>query len=64
MPFIQIAKSLVIFPASMTPTQASSKLMANLPSSGLLSNLALWAKPLVQANIEAEIDMIYYVIKE
>ena len=56
-PLIQIAKSLVIFPASITPTHAASKLSVNLLSSGLLSNLALCAKPLVQANIEAKTEV-------
>lgn len=56
-PLIQIAKSLVIFPSSITPTHAASKLSVNLLSSGLLSNLALCAKPLVQANIEAKTEV-------
>lgn len=53
-PLIQAAKSLVMKPASMVSTQTSSKAFAKKPSSLLLSSLALWAKPLVQAKMEAE----------
>lgn len=48
-----MAKSLVIRPDSMVSIQAASKLSENLASSLLLSNLALWVSPLVQAKIDA-----------
>ena len=51
---MQIAKSLVIDPDSMVSIQTASKSVENLASSLLLSNLARWARPRVQANIEAE----------
>lgn len=53
-PLIQAAKSLVMKPASMVSTQTSSKALAKNPSSLLLSSLALWANPLVQAKMEAK----------
>lgn len=53
-PLIHAAKSLVMKPASMVSIQTSSKAFAKKPSSLLLSSLALWAKPLVQAKMEAE----------
>ena len=51
---MQIAKSLVIDPDSIVSIQTASKSVENLASSLLLSNLARWARPRVQANIEAE----------
>ena len=53
-PLIHAAKSLVMKPASMVSIQTSSKAFAKKLSSLLLSSLALWAKPLVQAKMEAE----------
>lgn len=53
-PLIQAAKSLVMKPASMVSIQTSSKTFAKKLRSLLLSSLALWAKPLVQAKMEAK----------
>lgn len=53
-PLIQAAKSLVMKPASMVSIQTSSKAFAKKLSSLLLSSLALWANPLVQAKMEAK----------
>ena len=53
-PLIQAAKSLVMKPASMVSIQTSSKAFAKMLSSLLLSSLALWARPLVQAKMEAK----------
>ena len=50
---ISIARSFVIDPLSTVSTQTFSKVEANLISSSLLSSLPLWARPLVQAKIEA-----------
>src|SRR5471032_660383 len=47
------AKSLVIAPASTVSTQTFSSVEENFASSGLLSSLARWARPRVQAKIEA-----------
>lgn len=52
-PLMQIAKSLVMKPASMVSTQTASRLLANLASSGLLSSLARWERPRVHAKMEA-----------
>jgi len=48
---ISIARSFVIDPLSTVSTQTFSKVEANLINSSLLSNLPLWASPLVQARI-------------
>jgi len=49
----QIAKSLVINPASTVFIITSSKVLQKLVNSVLLSNLALCNNPRVHANIEA-----------
>jgi len=48
-----IAKSLVIVPDSTVSITVFSNLSQKSFNSALLSNLALWAKPLVQAKILA-----------
>ena len=53
MPLMQIARSLVITPLSIVSTQASSRSVANLASGVLLSSLARWLRPRVQAKMEA-----------
>src|SRR5262249_32067101 len=45
------ARSLVMKPDSTVPTVTCSKVVANFASSGLLSSLARWASPRVQAKI-------------
>jgi len=40
-------------PASTVSTQTFSSVVANFASAGLLSSLARWARPRVQANIDA-----------
>ena len=50
---INIAKSLVIAPSSTALIQIFSKVLTNFFKSSLLSNFALWYKPLAQAKIEA-----------
>lgn len=56
-----MAKSLVIFPDSIAPVVAFSKLIQKFFNSSFLSNLALCKRPLVQAKIEAtelvEVDL-------
>src|SRR5262245_56307253 len=47
------AKSLVMEPASTVSTHTFSRVEANLASGGLLSSLARWVSPRVQAKIEA-----------
>src|SRR5215213_5066810 len=47
------ARSLVMKPASTVSTQTFSSVLANFASSSLLSSLARWASPCVQAKIEA-----------
>ena len=47
------ARSLVMKPASTVSTQTFSRVAANLASSALSSSLARWARPRVQAKIEA-----------
>ena len=49
----KIAKSLVIDPDSTVWMQVFSKCFTNLFKSSLLSNFALWYKPLAHANIDA-----------
>lgn len=53
MPLMQIAKSLVMDPDSIVSTHTSSRDEANLAKFSLLSSLARWAKPRVQAKTEA-----------
>src|ERR1700712_5520032 len=47
------ARSLVMWPASTVSTQTFSSVLANFASSALLSSLARWARPRVQAKIDA-----------
>ena len=47
------ARSLVMSPSSTVATQTCSSVCANLSSCGLLSSLARWLRPRVQAKIEA-----------
>jgi CRP-like cAMP-binding protein len=47
------ARSLVIEPASTVSTQTLSRVVANFASAALLSSLARWARPRVQAKIDA-----------
>lgn len=54
---MQIAKSLVINPASIVSTQTASRASAKYFSSSFLSSFALWSKPRVHAKMEAVIDM-------
>ena len=52
-PLIQMAKSLVMNPDSIVSMQTDSRVSANLNKSADSLSLALWAKPLVQAKMEA-----------
>ena len=52
-PATQIAKSLVISPCSTASMVEASRVWQNFSSSGRLSSLALWRRPLVQAKMEA-----------
>ncbi|MNT79288.1 hypothetical protein D3C72_2186070 [compost metagenome] len=46
-------RSLVILPSSIVSMVTFSRVAANLASASLLSSLARWARPRVQAKIEA-----------
>ena len=50
---IKSARSLVILPDSTVSIQTRSRVAQNLANSALSSNFARWAKPWVQAKIEA-----------
>src|ERR1035438_7792823 len=50
---ISDARSFVIKPASTVSTQTFSSVPANFASAALLSSLARWLRPRVQAKIEA-----------
>ena len=52
-PWTQMAKSLVINPLSTVSIITYSRVVLKLANYSLLSNLALYANPLVQAKIEA-----------
>ena len=54
-PLMQIAKSLVMKPASMVSMQTASSASANTFSSAFLSSFALWSKPRVHAKMEATV---------
>ena len=49
MPLMQMAKSLVMAPDSIVCTQTSSRAKENFARASLLSSLARWARPRVQA---------------
>ena len=53
-PFVQMAKSFVIFPDSIVLMQTCSKVSANFSKAGLLSILPRWERPRVHAKIEAK----------
>lgn len=50
---MQIAKSLVMKPASMVSMQTASSASENTFSSAFLSSFALWSRPRVHAKMEA-----------
>ena len=52
-PFVQMAKSLVIFPDSIVLMHTFSKVSANFSNAGLLSIFPRWERPRVHAKIEA-----------
>lgn len=53
-PLMQMAKSLVMKPASMVLMQTASSASENTLSSALLSSFARWSRPRVHAKMEAE----------
>lgn len=53
-PLMQIAKSLVMKPASMVSMHTASNASENTRSSALLSSFARWSRPRVQAKMEAD----------
>lgn len=52
-PLMQMAKSLVMKPASMVSMQTASSASENTRSSALLSSFARWSRPRVHAKMEA-----------
>ena len=56
-PLTQIAKSLVMWPDSIVSTQTSSSALAKAPRAAFPSSFARWARPRVQAKIEAAVRM-------